>query len=340
MFIWTKWVSLKKTIKGKAKRAWNHLTPSIVHMALNMCICLCSLISSPINIKYKLRSFETMGSNRLQSPYRRSSHVYYLIITFAKWYKRGSSHLPCWISSHRAHILGTLILNGAPQNLVGQLNNVIVGDSVWHTMCWHGKKNSNLALPRNNAQQIFTYSCHKICHQLDLWSLNLCMNKTQWDWMRALLSMIEMAILNVDYASCCRQFFSCMHNILFVEIIHLEWLFDQIASNGMFHLGFRHIFPFFTSVLFFFMIFRSWWHKYMLLCALLLFSKSTVNVYLNPKTLWNGLIAWNLWSSSNHVNQCPGFFLDPISPNLTVSMFNWSHVVILWILFVNLRYIP
>jgi hypothetical protein len=65
----------------------------------------------------------------------RSSHVCFLILTFAKWYNRGSSHLPCRISSPRAHILGALLLNGAPQSPIGQLNNVIVGDSMWHTMC-------------------------------------------------------------------------------------------------------------------------------------------------------------------------------------------------------------
>ena len=42
----------RKSIKGKARRAWDHLTTSIVHMPLWMCICLCNLISSPINIQY------------------------------------------------------------------------------------------------------------------------------------------------------------------------------------------------------------------------------------------------------------------------------------------------
>ena len=38
----------RKTIKGKARRAWDHLTPSIVSMPLCIYVCLSNLISSPI----------------------------------------------------------------------------------------------------------------------------------------------------------------------------------------------------------------------------------------------------------------------------------------------------
>ena len=35
----------RKAIKGKARRAWAHLTSSIVRMPLYRCLCLCNLIS-------------------------------------------------------------------------------------------------------------------------------------------------------------------------------------------------------------------------------------------------------------------------------------------------------
>ena len=41
--IWTK--EKKKNNKSKARRAWDHLTPSIIYMPLFMCVCLCNLIS-------------------------------------------------------------------------------------------------------------------------------------------------------------------------------------------------------------------------------------------------------------------------------------------------------
>lgn len=42
----------RKEIKGKARRVWDHLTPSIVHMSLCMCIYLCNLISRPIDFQF------------------------------------------------------------------------------------------------------------------------------------------------------------------------------------------------------------------------------------------------------------------------------------------------
>ena len=49
LFVWTNGKII--IIKGKARRAWDHLTPSIVHMPLCMYICLYNFISSPIEIQ-------------------------------------------------------------------------------------------------------------------------------------------------------------------------------------------------------------------------------------------------------------------------------------------------
>ena len=43
----------EKTIKVKAIREWDHLTPSIVHMPLYGYLCLCNLISYLIPIGYR-----------------------------------------------------------------------------------------------------------------------------------------------------------------------------------------------------------------------------------------------------------------------------------------------
>ena len=81
-------------------------------------------------------------------------------------------HVESQVSMHI--FLRLLFLMGI---LVGHLNNVRVGDSMCHKMCWHGGKKSNIALPRNYAQKVVNYSCHKRCHQLDWWGLDLCMNE-------------------------------------------------------------------------------------------------------------------------------------------------------------------
>ena len=53
LFVWTN-ENKKKNKKEKiqTKSAWDHLTPSIVHMFLCMCICLCNLIYDHIDFQY------------------------------------------------------------------------------------------------------------------------------------------------------------------------------------------------------------------------------------------------------------------------------------------------
>ena len=42
----------REPINNKARRARDHLISSIIHMPLCMSMCLCNLISSPIDIQY------------------------------------------------------------------------------------------------------------------------------------------------------------------------------------------------------------------------------------------------------------------------------------------------
>ena len=126
-----------KAVKGKARRAWDYLTPSISHLPLCMCTCLCNLTSSPIDIQYKHNN-----SQALQQPLVPTIPVHGTQ-TPVTWYDKCIVASPKSVSLIVVRIFFLLVLNVRRMFWTMNMRRKVTANYKWTSWSWRRHELSN-----------------------------------------------------------------------------------------------------------------------------------------------------------------------------------------------------